>query len=216
MANSISKLHYITQDIEGVSHSELAQQACKGGVDWVQLRMKNVSDEEWLDEAIKTLIVCRKHHAKLIINDNPELAAEIGADGVHLGKGDMNLSEARKIIGTDMILGATANTFEDIVAASNHEIDYIGLGPFRVNISKTHLSPALGLNGYSAIAEALKTDTPIIGFGGIIIKDVKAILETGIPGIGVSDEITKDFNTIRTFNQLLNASSTDEQRHTFK
>ena len=57
MANSISKLHYITQDIEGVSHSELAQQACKGGVDWVQLRMKNVSDEEWLDEAIKTLIV---------------------------------------------------------------------------------------------------------------------------------------------------------------
>ena len=72
------------------------------------------------------------------------------------------------------------------------------------------------LNGYTAIAEALKTDTPIIGFGGIIIKDVKAILETGIPGIGVSDEITKDFNTIRTFNQLLNASSTDEQRHTFK
>ncbi|MFT5435637.1 MAG: thiamine-phosphate pyrophosphorylase, partial [Ulvibacter sp.] len=66
------------------------------------------------------------------------------------------------------------------------------------------------------ITEALKTETPIIGAGGITTQDVKDILETGISGIAVSGEITRDFNTIRTFNQLLNASSTEEQRYTFK
>jgi len=84
------------------------------------------------------------------------------------------------------------------------------------NITKVNLNPALGLNGYTAITEALKTDTPIIGFGGITTKDVAYIVKTGIPGIAISNAISNDFNTIRTFNQLLNASSTDEKRHTFK
>jgi phosphoribosylanthranilate isomerase len=74
----------------------------------------------------------------------------------------------------------------------------------------------LGLISYTLITEALKTETPIIGAGGITTQDVKDILETGISGIAVSGEITRDFNTIRTFNQLLNASSTEEQRSTFK
>lgn len=203
MANSISKLHYITQDIEGVSHSELAQQACKGGVDWVQLRMKNVSDEEWLDEAIKTLIVCRKHHAKLIINDNPELAAEIGADGVHLGKGDMNLSEARKIIGTDMILGATANTFEDIVAASNHEIDYIGLGPFRFTSTKKVLSPILGLNGFRETIQLMdktKITLPIIAIGGIMLEDIPDLFSVGVHGIAIASAINISEDPTRVAN----------------
>ena len=203
MANSISKLHYITQDIEGVSHSELAQQACKGGVDWVQLRMKNVSDEEWLDEAIKTLIVCRKHHAKLIINDNPELASEIGADGVHLGKGDMNLSEARKIIGTDMILGATANTFEDIVAASNHEIDYIGLGPFRFTSTKKVLSPILGLNGFRETIQLMdktKITLPIIAIGGIMLEDIPDLFSVGVHGIAIASAINISEDPTRVAN----------------
>ena len=74
----------------------------------------------------------------------------------------------------------------------------------------------LGLNGFTAILEALQTDTPIIGIGGITTNDVKAIFETGISGVGVSEQITQDFNTIKTFNQLLTASSTQEQRHSFQ
>ena len=72
------------------------------------------------------------------------------------------------------------------------------------------------MSGYTAIIEALKTETPIIGFGGISTKDVADILKTGISGIAVSGEITRDFNTIKTFNQLLNASLTEEQRYTFE
>ena len=82
--------------------------------------------------------------------------------------------------------------------------------------TKENVSPVLGLLGYSMILEALHTETPIIGVGGITTKDVKAVLKTGISGIAVSEEITRNFDTIRTFDQLLNASSTAEQRYTFK
>ena len=78
------------------------------------------------------------------------------------------------------------------------------------------LTPVLGVKGYAAIIDALKTKTPIIGAGGITTKDVKDILATGVSGIGVSEEITRDFDVIKTFNQLLSASSTEEQRHTFE
>jgi thiamine-phosphate pyrophosphorylase len=77
------------------------------------------------------------------------------------------------------------------------------------------LLPTLGLDGYTAITDILKTGTPIIGVGEITTKDVTDILKTGISGVAVSEEITKDFNSIRIFNQLLKASSTAEQRHTF-
>ncbi|MGY8933864.1 MAG: thiamine phosphate synthase, partial [Flavobacteriales bacterium] len=131
-------------------------------------------------------------------------------------KNDTSLIIPRRHLYTWQIIGVTANTLQDCETLISKVVDYIGLGPFRNNTTKAHLSPALGLNGYTAIAEALKTETPIIGFGGITTKDVADIVKTGIPGIAVSDEITRDFNTIRTFNQLLNASSTDEKRHTFK
>jgi thiamine-phosphate pyrophosphorylase len=96
------------------------------------------------------------------------------------------------------------------------EVDYISLEPFRSITSKNNLPSVLGLNGYTEIIEALKTETPIFGVGGITTDDVTNILETGISGIGVSEEITQNFNTIKTFNHLLNASSTAEQRYTLK
>jgi thiamine-phosphate pyrophosphorylase len=96
------------------------------------------------------------------------------------------------------------------------EVAYLSLCPFRLTATGTNLSTALGLNGFTAIIDALQTETPIIGFGGITTDDVAEILETGISGIAVSDAITQNFDTIRTFNQLLKASATQEKRHTFK
>jgi thiamine-phosphate pyrophosphorylase len=84
-----------------------------------------------------------------------------------------------------------------------------------LSITQDNLPTVLGLNGYSAIIDALKTETPFIGVGGITTKDVADILETGVSGIGVSTDITQDFDRIKTFNKFLSASSTEEQRHTF-
>ena len=212
----ISKLHYISQGNTPIAHLENVQKACASGAELVQLRLKNVSEKNILKLATEAREITSYYQTRLIINEYYKIARAIKADGVHFENKNTSLIIPRRHLYTWQIIGVTANTLQDCETLISKIVDYIGLGPFRVNTSKTQLSPALGLNGYTAIAEALKTNTPIIGFGGIIIKDVNAILETGIPGIGVSDAITKDFNTIRTFNQLLNASSTDEQRHTFK
>ena len=212
----ISKLHYISQGNTPIAHLENIQKACASGAELVQLRLKNVSEKNILKLATEAREITSYYQTRLIINEYYKIARAIKADGVHFENKNTSLIIPRRHLYTWQIIGVTANTLQDCETLISKIVDYIGLGPFRVKTSKTHLSPALGLNGYTAIAEALKTNTPIIGFGGIIIKDVNAILETGIPGIGVSDAITKDFNTIRTFNQLLNASSTDEQRHTFK
>ena len=111
------------------------------------------------------------------------------------------------------MIGATANALQDCETFIEKEVDYIYLAPF--SATEDTQSTVLGLNGFTAILEALQTETPIIGVGGITTTDVKAILETGVSGVGVSEQITQDFNTIKIFNQLLTGSSTEEQRHSF-
>ncbi len=211
----IPKLHYISQGNVPKEHLENIQKACTSGAELVQLRLKNVSNKKILKLAKEAREITSHFQTRLIVNDHYKIAREVKADGVHLGKTDSCPTIARQHLYTWQIIGGTANTLQDCKTLISKEVDYIGLGPFRLTTTKDNLSPILGLNGYSAIIEALQTKTPIIGIGGITIEDVTSILETGISGIAVSGEITRNFNSIRTFSQLLNASSTDEKRHTF-
>lgn len=193
MYKNISHLHYITQETTGFSHSELAMTACSAGIDWVQLRVKNRSYNEWEDIAFKTEMICRKYHAKLIINDNVSIAKAVKADGVHLGKTDMSPREARIELGIKAIIGGTANTIEDIEKLNDEGVDYIGLGPFRFTSTKENLSPLLGIEGYKTIIEHCKKlgiNIPIIAIGGIQIEDVKPLAETGVYGIAVASAIS--------------------------
>jgi len=183
----ISKLHFIT------TNAVTAALACKGGVNWVQLRLKDVTYEQYKKVALEVQEVCSKYNAVLIINDNVQLAAEIGADGVHIGSTDMTPTEARALLGENFIIGCTANTYEDVIRLSALPINYIGLGPFRYTTTKQNLSPVLGLEGYKSILNQLKTTStthpPIIGIGGIIVHDVLSLMDTGIHGIAVSGAI---------------------------
>jgi len=212
----IPKLHYISQGSSPKEHLENIQKACASGAELVQLRLKNVSEKKLLKLAKEAREITSHFQTRLIINDHYKIAKEVKADGVHLGQTDACPAIARAYLYTWQIIGGTANTLQECETLIGKEVDYISLASFRSTTTKDNVSPVLGLNGYTAITEALKTETPIIGVGGITTDDVTDILETGISGIGVSGEITRNFNTIRTFNQLLNASSTEEQRHTFK
>lgn len=188
----ISKLHYITQDIPNFTHYELAEEACKGAADWIQLRVKKSSYNEWEELAFKTKEVCKTYNAKLIINDNVDIAKTVSADGVHLGKNDMSPVEARKILGNNFIIGGTANTFEDVERLSLTGVDYIGVGPFRYTTTKEKLSPILGLDGYQSILNKCSDEDikiPIIAIGGIRPDDISSLLQTGIFGIAVSSAI---------------------------
>lgn len=202
----ISTFHYITHNVEGFTHSELAKLACKGGADWVQLRVKDLAYNEWEEIAINVKKICQKYNAKLIINDNVKIAKAINAAGVHLGKNDLNHVKARKILGDNFIIGGTANTFDDIIRLYKTGVDYIGLGPYRFSSTKENLSHVLGLNGYKDIMRMCvreKVDIPIIAIGGIMLKDVEKLIKTGIYGIAVSSAINITKNKAELVNKFI-------------
>jgi len=212
---TIPKLHYISQGNSSKKHLENIQKACTSGAELVQLRLKNISEKKLLKLAKEAREITSHFQTRLIINDHYKIAEEVKADGVHLGKTDTCPTVVRKHLYTWQIIGGTANSLQDFKTIIDKNVDYTSLGPFRCN-SQENLSKTLGLNGYTAILEALETDTPVIGFGGITTEDITNILETGISGVAVSEEISQNFNTIRIFSDLLNASSTEEQRYTFE
>lgn len=189
MKPAISKLQYIT------TSATLAEQACMGGVDWIQLRMKNVSYQDYRAEALKVQAICKKYGATLIINDNAALALDIKADGVHIGKEDViTAEEEAALLAGGYIIGCTTNTIDDILHLCGKPIDYVGLGPFRFTTTKENLSPILGIDGYRKILNELKdldtTHPPVIGIGGVAEQDIDDLLGTGLHGIAVSGAIT--------------------------
>ena len=220
----ISRLHYITQDLPEFSHPQLAEFACKGGADWVQLRVKHPLSGElrsqptvvpkgereihaaWLKIAEETKMVCKKYGAKLIINDNVQIAKEIQADGVHLGKEDMSPREARKILGNNFIIGGSANTMEDARGKMAEGCDYIGIGPFRFTSTRERLNPILGLNGIANIITHLPNyPIPIIAIGGIKLEDIESLMKTGIHGVAVSSAINLSENKIESTKRFLDS-----------
>lgn len=211
----IPKLHYISQGNSPKEQLGNIQKACSSGAELVQLRFRNVSEKKFLKLAKEARDITAHFQTRLLINDHYKIAKEIKADGVHLENTDICPTIVRKYSYTWQMIGGTANTLQDCETLLSKEVDYIGLGPFRFTTTKDNLPTILGLKGYTAIIEELNTETPIIGVGGITTADVTAILETGISGIAASGEITRNFNTINTFHQLLKASSTEEQRYTF-
>jgi thiamine-phosphate pyrophosphorylase len=150
----ISRFHYLTQDLPDISHQELAEIACKNGIRWIQLRVKNKPFEDWLQIAKDVKQICNHFQTTLIINDHAEIAKAVDADGVHVGKNDVSVLAARKIVGESKIIGATANTLEDIITHQKNGVNYIGLGPYKFTKTKEKLNPILGLEGYSIIQQS--------------------------------------------------------------
>ncbi|GAA3565844.1 thiamine phosphate synthase [Snuella lapsa] len=207
----IPKLHYISQGKTPQNHLDNIQKACVSGAELVQLRLKNLSQEQVLQTAEKARDITAHFQTRLIINDYYKIAQMVKADGVHLGKTDTCPTIAKKHLETWQLIGGTANTIQDCEVLIAKGVDYIGLGPFRFTRTKTKLSPVLGVSGYVRIVEALQTETPIIAIGGITLEDVTNLNNTGVYGIAVSGAITNNFNSIKSFHKLLQAPSVREQ-----
>ncbi len=198
----IEKLQYITEETSNISHIDCVREACIGGVKWVQLNVKNKSYKEYLTIAKEAKLICDLYDVILIISDDVNIAKEVNAHGVHLAKADMYISEARTILGEDAIIGATANTLNDIERLIEQKASYITLGPYSLIEKGKNSNTALGLAGYDEILNELKSyyslnDIPIIATGGIDLYDVEPILRTGIFGVAVSELITNDFHVIQ-------------------
>ena len=185
----------------------VAAQFLDAGGRWIQLRMKDASAEVIVCRGKEMLALCRKRRAVLVVNDAPQLAVAIGADGVHLGQADMPPIEARRIIGDGAVIGSTANTFEQIAARNDGETDYVGLGPFRFTTTKKNLSPVLGTEGYRTILGRMRTENiplPVVAIGGIELPDIPQIMRTGVDGIALSGAIARADSPATTTANFLN------------
>lgn len=188
-------LQFITNENCPVSPARQILEAIDGGCRWVQIRLKNATDED-----IKALFFEIRDKAKetlttIIINDRVELARSLaseGVAGVHLGKEDMPAAEAREKLGPDAIIGVTAHSFDEVKAFKGLDIDYIGVGPFAPTETKKNLAPILGLEGIAEIALLAKDsglEFPLVAVGGVTLEDVKPLLEIGANGVAVSGAI---------------------------
>lgn len=182
----------ITQNGVAMGHAEQAARLCAAGVRWIQLRVKDAPREAWLGTAREVAATCRKHGAVCIINDNVEIAIEVGADGVHLGRTDLDWTEARRRLGPERILGGTVNyTWEAERAVKAGCLDYVGVGPLRFTRTKKELAPLQGFEGIRALLEILQ-GIPAWAIGGIETADVQPLREIGVTGVAVCSALLRD------------------------
>ena len=162
------------------------ERALKGGATFIQLREKELDEGDFLEEAKEIQKLCREYHVPFVINDNVEIAAQIDADGVHVGQSDMEAGDVRKRLGPDKIIGVSAQTVEQALKAQEHGADYLGVGAVFPTGSKADATE-VSHQTLKEICEAV--DIPVIAIGGITKENVSELKESGICGIAVISAI---------------------------
>lgn len=199
-------IQFITHSNTRYDYVEGARLALEGGCRWIQLRMKDAQEVDFLLAAKQIGAMCKEYGATFILDDHVEWVGITGADGVHLGKNDMPVDEARNQLGTNRIIGGTANTFEDVERLWRQGANYIGCGPYRFTTTKKNLSPVLGLDGYRHIISKMKAhdiNIPVVAIGGILQPDIKDVMATGVSGIAVSGAILNAENPVEEMKRFI-------------
>ncbi|HIW43122.1 MAG TPA: thiamine phosphate synthase [Candidatus Mediterraneibacter vanvlietii] len=172
--------------LNGRTLYDQVEEALKGGVTFVQLREKNLDDTAFLQEAKEIKELCARFHVPFVINDNVDIAAEIDADGVHVGQSDMEAGDVRKKLGPDKIIGVSAQTVEQALRAQAHGADYLGVGAVFPTGSKADAVEV----SHDTVREICRAvDIPVIAIGGITRENVIELKGTGICGIAVISAI---------------------------
>lgn len=178
-----------------VTLMEQVKQALKGGITFLQLREKKLSEGEFIKEAREMKKLAAQYQIPFVINDNIKVALEVDADGVHIGQDDMSVEEARKLLGEDKIIGVSAHNVKEALKAQKGEADYLGVGAVCATSTKKDAN-VVSKEEIKKIKEAV--DIPIVAIGGIKKDNIDALTGTGIDGVAVvsaifgAKDITKD------------------------
>jgi thiamine-phosphate pyrophosphorylase len=181
---------YLVTDRElarGRSTVEVVKAAVSGGVTCIQLREKDCSTLEFIEQARAIKNFLEEREVPLIINDRLDVALAVGADGVHLGQSDMPLEMARKIAGSSMLIGISAESVQDAVEAENGGADYLGVSPIYATPTKTDTAPPLGIQGLREIKNRVKI--PLVGIGGLNNSNAAEVIRNGADGVAVVSAI---------------------------
>jgi thiamine-phosphate pyrophosphorylase len=166
---------------------EIVRAAVQGGVTCVQLREKTCSAREFIAEALSVKAFLTSCGVPLIINDRVDIALAVGADGVHLGQTDMPLAVARSLAGPALVIGVSAESIADAVAAQAGGADYLGVSPVFATPTKTDTAAPLGLAGLAAIRRTVKL--PLVAIGGLHAGNAAAAVHSGADGVAVVSAI---------------------------
>jgi thiamine-phosphate pyrophosphorylase len=180
---------YLITDRKSLGGRELLrgiEDAIKGGVTLVQLREKNVNARDYYNLALKVKELVKRYHIPLIINDRVDIALAADADGVHLGPEDLPIFAAREILGSDKIIGASANCLEEALDFQNQGADYLGIGALFPTGTKSD-TEHVTLEGLKIIKKAV--DIPVVGIGGINFANASSVKAAGVDGIAVASAI---------------------------
>ena len=166
--------------------SDAVLQAIEGGATLIQLREKELSENEFLDEAFRIKEICASKKIPLIINDNVKIAKETDAFGVHIGQSDMELKEARKILGAEKIIGVSCQTVEQALQAEKNGADYLGVGAIFSTSTKAD-AENVSISTLKEICRAVKI--PVVAIGGISLQNMSQLKGSGIAGVSVISAI---------------------------
>ncbi len=187
------------QVLQGRDFYAALEEALVAGVTLVQLREKSEDFYFVWNRAMRVKNICDAYGVPLIINDNYDLAAEIGAAGVHLGQDDGSLQEAREVLGTSGIIGRTVHSVEEAIQAEEEGADYLGAGAVYATASKADVT-TLGLEKLAAICQAVQI--PVVGIGGINQKNAPDVLVQGAKGVAVISSILGAENITQAVEQF--------------
>ncbi len=188
---------------------EQVEEVLKGGATFIQLREKELDEEDFLKEAVEIKELCMRYHVPFVINDNVEIARKMDADGVHVGQSDMEAGDVRAILGDEKILGVSAQTVEQAILAEQRGADYLGVGAVFPTGSKADAED-VSLETLKNICEAV--DIPVIAIGGIGKNNVSQLRGSGICGVAVISAIfgAKDIRTATAELKTLTRQAVEE------
>lgn len=189
MFNRENLLLYAVTDRSWTENQTLYEQledALIGGVTCVQLREKNLSEEDFIQEAVEIRELCRKYNVPLIINDNLNVAIKSNADGIHVGQEDVSAAEIRKLVGDNFIIGVTAKTIEQTKKAENDGADYIGVGAVFPSPTKTN---AIRITNEQLNEICSSVSIPAVAIGGISLDNITELSGCKMSGVAVVSAI---------------------------
>jgi thiamine-phosphate pyrophosphorylase len=194
MKKFIEKLHFITHDIDHLSHVQQAQIACEAGAKWVQYRCLTKSDDELLQDINTIAEICDDWGATLIVTDHVHLNGKADIQGFHIEDMDADFIKLRELLGEACTIGGSANTTEGLIRLAQEGADYAGFGPFSHTDTKPNYFEHLGIGGYREAIQQLnknQIDLPVLAVGGVTVNDIDALMQTGIFGIAVSSAVNQ-------------------------
>lgn len=180
---------------------QVVEEAILGGATFIQLREKNLSYDQFLKAAIEVKAVTDKYNVPFVINDNVDIAVEVGADGAHIGQSDEEIRVARAKLGTNKILGLSAGTLEEAIKAEKNGADYLGVGAVFDTSTKLD-ARTVSFEDLKKICDTVKI--PVVAIGGISKDNVFELRGTGIAGISVVSAIFSQDNVKKAAEELLN------------